>query len=163
MALVHAAASSIPSIEMLITPLRSLRMPPIAPSVIGTLRLTVSCSMPTKLNESPAAAHDRKLMKNAAVASASTTLESFPKPRNSCATATATSTMPRAQPKPCAGSANRAVSLILNPASPERLVNTTKQIVARTRYATPTLRARLRCSADTTMPGADAVLIRPTP
>ena len=81
-ALVHAAASNMPSIEMLITPLRSLKMPPSAPSVIGTLRVTVSCSMPTKLNDSPAAAHAKKLMNTVAAASANTTYDNLPKPRN---------------------------------------------------------------------------------
>jgi len=122
-----------PSIEMLMTPLRSLRMPPSAPSVMGTLRLTVSWSMPTKLKDSPDAAHDRNDMKKAAVASASTTLDARPKPRTSCTAASATSSTPSSQPKRSAGSANDPVSDTLNVASPARRVKMSIVTAASTR------------------------------
>ena len=92
--------------------------------MIGTLRLTVSCSMPTKLNDSPDAAHDRNAMKTAAVASASTTLDSRPKPRSNCTAPSATSRTPSSQPKRAAGNANDPVSEILKVASAARRVNT---------------------------------------
>ena len=38
---------------MLMIPLRSHRMPAISPSVIGTLRVTVSCNIPVRLNDPP--------------------------------------------------------------------------------------------------------------
>ena len=66
-------------------PLRSHRMPAIAPRVIGTLRATVSCNIPVKLNEPPEAAHVRNPMTKAAVAIDNATLVTLPSPRTNWA------------------------------------------------------------------------------
>ena len=92
---VNAPASNMPSIAILITPLRSHKMPARAPSVIGTLRETVSCNMPTRLNDSPEVAQDKKLITNIAVASAKTMFETLPNPRHNCAAPRPTKTMPK--------------------------------------------------------------------
>ena len=66
------------------TPLRSHKMPAIAPSVMGTLRVTVSCNIPVRLNDPPEVAHAKKPTTNAPVEIASTTLVHLPKPRYNC-------------------------------------------------------------------------------
>ena len=146
---VNAPASNMPSIAMLITPLRSHKMPPIAPSVIGTLRETVSCNMPTRLNDSPEVAHDKKLITNIAVARASTIFETLPSPRQSWAAPRPIKTMPKIQANCCAGIVRFAPpSVNLKPASPGRREKITKVITARPIYPKPTFRARFFCSAE---------------
>ena len=88
--------------------------------------------MPTRLNDSPAVAHDKKLKTNTAVASDSTTLESLPKPRNNCAAASATNTIPKMYANCCAGKVSDVPpSVSLKPASPGRREKTASVITAK--------------------------------
>ena len=80
----NAPPSNCPSMAMLMIPLRSHKIPAMAPSVIGTLRVTVSCNMPVMLNEPPDVAQAKNPTTNIAVANASTTLVHLPKPRYNC-------------------------------------------------------------------------------
>ena len=67
---------------MLMMPLRSQRIPASAPIVIGTLRVTVSCSIPVRLNDPPDAAHVKNPTTKLMVAIVSTTLVTLPIPRS---------------------------------------------------------------------------------
>ncbi len=79
-----APDSSIPSMPMLITATRSHITPVSAPKVMGVLLITDTCSMPTRLNSLPAAAHPRKAKTNNIRPMPSTMLVALPKPRASC-------------------------------------------------------------------------------
>ena len=87
-------------------PLRSHKIPAIAPSVIGTLRATVSWSIPVKLNEPPDAAHVRKPTTKAAVAMDNATFVILPSPRMSWTAPSATSTIASAVANGRAGMTN---------------------------------------------------------
>ncbi|CAB4800385.1 unannotated protein [freshwater metagenome] len=77
---------------MLMMPLRSHKIPAIAPRMIGTLRVTVSCNMPVKLNEPPDAAQAKNEMTKVAAAILKTTFVHLPNPLSNCAAPSAIST-----------------------------------------------------------------------
>ncbi len=79
-----APPSSMPSMAMLMTATRSHRTPDSAPSVIGTLRTMVACSIPMRLKDPTelwAVAHPRKANTKRMKPKANTRLDHLPNPR----------------------------------------------------------------------------------
>ena len=160
----NAPPSNWPSIAILMTPLRSHRIPAIAPRVMGTLRVTVSCNMPVRLNEPPEVAHARKPTTNAAVEMARITLVHLPKPRYNWTAPSAPSITASTRANGCDGRTSVKESTSLKPASPGRPEKKNAEISARNISEKPTLRARFRCSFDSNgVAVSTAILMTPTP